>query len=123
MSNSTALVWFRRDLRDYDHAALSAAFANAQQVYCVFIFDTEILDALPSKHDRRVHFIHESLLQLDNALRARGGNLIVRHGRSTDEIPMLACQIRPFLIKMNYLHKPASHSRYSHLIKMPGSSG
>jgi hypothetical protein len=42
-----ALVWFRRDLRDHDHAALSAALAEAKQVYCAFVFDSEILDACP----------------------------------------------------------------------------
>jgi deoxyribodipyrimidine photo-lyase len=54
MKIEKALVWFRRDLRDHDHAALSAALAEAQQVYCAFVFDSEILDALPAKRDRRV---------------------------------------------------------------------
>ena len=77
------LVWFRRDLRDDDHAALSAALRTGGTVYCAFVFDTDILDALPSRRDRRVHFIHGSLQALDAALRARGGALIVRHGRAT----------------------------------------
>ena len=67
MNIEKALVWFRRDLRDYDHAALSAALADAKQVFCTFVFDTKILDELPSKRDRRVHFIHESLRELDVA--------------------------------------------------------
>ena len=75
MPQEKALVWFRRDLRDYDHAALSAALAAAQKVFCAFVFDTRILDALPSKSDRRVHFIRESLLELDTALCRRGGGL------------------------------------------------
>ena len=41
-----ALVWFRRDLRDFDHAALGRALADAREVYCAFVFDREILDAL-----------------------------------------------------------------------------
>jgi hypothetical protein len=36
--------------------------------YCAFVFDRDILDALPNTHDRRVEFIHESLLELDLAL-------------------------------------------------------
>ena len=75
-----ALVWFRRDLRDHDHAALSAALAEARQVYCAFVFDRDILEALPAKHDRRVHFIHESLVELDVALRAKGGGLVIAVG-------------------------------------------
>ena len=84
MPPEKALVWFRRDLRDNDHAALSAALATGGEVYCAFVFDREILDALPTRTDRRVHFIHESLRELDAALRSRGGGLIVRHGRAHD---------------------------------------
>ncbi|MBP6675781.1 MAG: deoxyribodipyrimidine photo-lyase, partial [Vitreoscilla sp.] len=36
-----ALVWFRRDLRAHDHAALYAACRAARQVHCVFLFDTD----------------------------------------------------------------------------------
>ena len=57
-----ALVWFRRDLRDYDHAALHAALSAHRAVHCAFVFDTGILDALPARADRRVAFIHESLV-------------------------------------------------------------
>ncbi|MFZ4554036.1 MAG: deoxyribodipyrimidine photo-lyase, partial [Burkholderiales bacterium] len=45
----TALVWFRRDLRDHDHAPLHHALADAAKVHCVFVFDTEILDALEDR--------------------------------------------------------------------------
>ena len=68
MNQEKALVWFRRDLRDHDHAALSAALSNAREVHCAFIFDTDILDALPSRQDRRVQFIRESLVELDAAV-------------------------------------------------------
>jgi len=59
-----ALVWFRRDLRDFDHAALFHALKQARQVVCAFIFDREILDALPDASDRRVAFIHASVGEL-----------------------------------------------------------
>jgi len=85
-----ALVWFRRDLRDHDHAPLAAALSSGAAVYCSFVFDRAILDALPSRSDRRVHFIHASLLELDAALQQRGGGLIVRHGWPEEEIPRLA---------------------------------
>ena len=54
MSRSdAALMWFRRDLRVADNAALYAALKDARRVHCVFVYDTEILDALPSRSDRR----------------------------------------------------------------------
>ena len=40
----TGLVWFRRDLRAEDHAALHHALQQCQQVHCVFVFDSTILD-------------------------------------------------------------------------------
>ena len=87
MANSCALVWLRRDLRCDDHAALYHALRRFERVYCAFVFDTDILDALPRKQDRRVEFIHASVLQLHGALQALsasagvpGGGLIVRHG-------------------------------------------
>jgi deoxyribodipyrimidine photo-lyase len=36
---STAIVWFRRDLRVHDHPALTAALEAADQVIPVFVFD------------------------------------------------------------------------------------
>ena len=75
MHYEKSLVWFRRDLRDYDHAALYHALKNSTQVYCVFVFDTEILNALKDKADRRVEFIWESVKELKTALQAKRGDL------------------------------------------------
>ena len=93
---SSVLVWFRRDLRAYDHAALYHALRDHDRVWCGFIFDTDILQPLLDKgqgDNRRVAFIHGSLRQLDEILRARGGGLIVRHGRAVDAIPRLAADL------------------------------
>jgi deoxyribodipyrimidine photo-lyase len=106
-----ALVWFRRDLRDHDHAALSAALASADTVHCAFVFDTDILEALPVRVDRRVHFIHESLLELDAALRRRGGGLIVRHGRPAEEIPRLARELGAGAVFANRDYEPYAKAR------------
>lgn len=111
MNQEKALVWFRRDLRDYDHAALSAALGKARSVYCAFIFDSEILDALPGKCDRRVHFIRESLCELDSALRAKGGGLIVRHGVARHEIPALAKELGTSAVFANRDYEPAAKER------------
>jgi deoxyribodipyrimidine photo-lyase len=111
MNQEKALVWFRRDLRDHDHAALSAALSNARQVYCAFVFDTDILDALPSRRDQRVDFIHASLVELDTALRARGGGLIVRHGRAVDEIPALATELGVAAVFANRDYEPEAKAR------------
>lgn len=111
MIEEKALVWFRRDLRDHDHAALAAALATARQVHCAFVFDTDILAALPSRRDRRVHFIRESLVELAAALQCRGGSLLVRHGRAVDEIPALACELGVSAVFANRDYEPAAKQR------------
>ena len=85
-----ALMWFRRDLRLHDNTALSNALRECERVHCAFIFDTDILDKLVDKSDRRVDFIHQSIVELAADLRHAGGGLIIRHGRAVDEIPRLA---------------------------------
>ncbi len=87
--DSAALIWFRRDLRAFDHAALHAALRAHGTVHCAFVFDTEILEPLP-RADRRVHFIWKSVGELKQALTALGGGLHVLHGRAREEVPRLA---------------------------------
>ena len=105
------LVWFRRDLRDDDNAALAEALRRARRVHCVFIFDRDILDALPSPADRRVEFIHGSIVELDAALRARGGGLIVRHGSGSEEIAQLARQLGVDAVFANRDYEPSAKAR------------
>jgi len=94
---SKGLVWLRRDLRLQDNAALATALAQCEQVLCVFVFDTAILDALP-RRDRRVEFIHAALQEVDAGLRAAAAQpdagLIVRHGLAEAEIPALAVALQ-----------------------------
>ncbi len=110
---TSALVWFRRDLRNFDHAALHAALQRAQTVYCAFIFDKDILDPLlaDGRADRRVAFIHASLRELDAALRAQGGGMIVRHARALDEIPKLAAELGVDAVFTNHDYEPAAVAR------------
>ena len=123
MIHEKALVWFRRDLRDHDHAALAAALSSGLPVHCVFVFDTDILSALPSRTDRRVEFIHGSLCQLESALRARGGGLIVRHGRAVEEIPRLAREIGARAVFVNRDYEPAAKRRDTEVGRLLGEQG
>ena len=107
----SALHWFRRDLRLDDNKALAAALAESAQVYCVFVFDTEILDALDSRKDRRVEFILHSLRELGGEIERRGGSLIVLHGRARDEIPRLARQLDVGGVYANRDYEPAAIAR------------
>ncbi|MTW10331.1 deoxyribodipyrimidine photo-lyase [Pseudoduganella eburnea] len=105
-----ALVWLRRDLRLFDHAALHHALASAETVYCAFIFDRAILDALPSA-DRRVEFIHDSLTSLAAELEAAGGHLIVLHNIAEKAIPELAAELGVEAVFANHDYEPAAIAR------------
>ncbi|MBY0446635.1 MAG: deoxyribodipyrimidine photo-lyase, partial [Burkholderiales bacterium] len=106
----TSIVWFRRDLRLFDHAALHHALKASKNVISVFIFDTAILDGL-SKEDRRVAFIWQSLQQLKAALIAQGSDLIIRHGIASDEIPRLVAEFKATAVYCNHDYEPAAIAR------------
>ncbi|MCA3176244.1 MAG: deoxyribodipyrimidine photo-lyase, partial [Burkholderiales bacterium] len=107
----TALVWFRRDLRCFDHTALHTALSQADQVYAVFVFDRDILDALPSRYDRRVEFIWHALRELDTQLRQRGGGLMVLQGKAREEIPRLAAQLGVEAVMTHHDYEPQAIAR------------
>ena len=109
-TEQSALVWFRRDLRDYDHAALYHALKASAQVYCCFIFDTDILETLP-KQDRRVEFILESVKALKEALVLQGGDLIILHGKPRVEISKLAHALNVNAVFANHDYEPAAITR------------
>jgi deoxyribodipyrimidine photo-lyase len=111
LRHDRALVWFRRDLRDFDHAALHHALASSRVVYCAFVFDREILDRLPSPQDRRVEFIWESVRELDAALSARGGGLVVRHASARTAIPRLATDLGVDAVYCNHDYEPSACDR------------
>lgn len=105
-----ALVWFRRDLRVDDHAALYHALKSAREVFCAFVLDRDILDALP-RADRRVEFILGALQVLDEDLRRLGGALVVRHGVAADEIPRLAAELGVQAVFTNHDDEPQALMR------------
>ena len=70
---SSALVWFRRDLRDFDHAALYHALKQHSAVFCAFVFDTEILDKLVFAADfgRRLDYYTGFVFEMHTSRKAR----------------------------------------------------
>ena len=108
------LMWFRRDLRAFDNAALFHALKSCKQVHCAFVFDKAILDNLP-RADRRVEFIRESLVALDAELHAvagqAGAGLIVRHAVAAAEVPRLAHELGVQEVFANHDDEPDALAR------------
>jgi deoxyribodipyrimidine photo-lyase len=107
---TSALVWFRRDLRTFDHAALFHALKAHDEVYCVFVFDSTILDPLP-RSDRRVAFILRAVEEVAESLRRMGGALIILQGDPRDEIPQLAAKLGVQAVYANRDYEPAALQR------------
>ena len=87
---TTALVWFRRDLRVHDHPPLTAAHRESDRVVPVFVLDPRLLDGGRFPSANRAWFLLESLRELRAALRERGGELFVREGTPERELLALA---------------------------------
>lgn len=105
------LVWFRRDLRANDNAALFYALKHCDTVYCAFVFDKTILDPLPSKADRRVEFIWDSTQALGQHLAQTGGKLIQLHAHAEQAIVQLATGLGVQAVFTNKDYEPAAKAR------------
>jgi len=96
-----SLVWLRRDLRLYDHNALYHALIKSKSVYCCFIFDSNILNKLNNKNDRRIDFIWHSLKEIKTDLNKLGSDLIVEIGNPELIIPSLISEFKCSAIFFN----------------------
>ena len=109
------LVWFRRDLRCIDHTALHHALGQCETVFCVFVFDPDLLEPLSRAPDqaghRRVAFLHGCVTALDAALAAHGNRLIVRHGRTAETLATLVETLGIEALFYNHDYEPAAMAR------------
>ncbi len=110
-AQKSALCWLRRDLRCYDSAALFHALKYHECVFCAFVFDTEILDRLENREDRRVEFILKSVLELHAELEKLGSGLILLHGAAREEIVRLARELQVAAVYANEDYEPAAIER------------
>ncbi|CAN5636362.1 deoxyribodipyrimidine photo-lyase [soil metagenome] len=72
--------WFRRDLRLEDNAALYHALKSGIPVLSIFIFDSNILNKLENRNDKRVIFIHRQLESIQKQLKKLGSSLVIKYG-------------------------------------------
>ncbi len=86
------VVWYRRDLRVHDHAALSQACADAREVIPVFILDPNQF-AHSEVGSGRVQFLLECLADLDRSLIERGSYLTLLRGNATELLPRFIRQV------------------------------
>jgi deoxyribodipyrimidine photo-lyase len=110
--------WFRRDLRLHDNAALyhalkdaSASHSTSGNVQCIFIFDTNILDRLEDKNDRRVDFIYRRLEKINGELKKSGASLLVKHGTPADVWKQIVKEFSVESVFCNHDYEPYARKR------------
>lgn len=83
-----AIYWFRNDQRIIDNPALLAAIDSSDEIIPVYIFDEAQYGKTAFGFDKtgtfRAKFIVESIQNLRENIRSRGGELIVRKGNAIE---------------------------------------
>lgn len=116
--------WLRRDLRLDDNTALYHALKSGKRVLVVFIYDTAILDKLPSRSDRRVQFISEQLKQINTTLANYNSTLLVEYGTPFDAWKRLTSRFNITAVYSNHDYEPYANERdgkIRHLLRSRGA--
>ena len=92
MKTKLNLFWFRRDLRLIDNHGLYEALQSELPVLPIFIFDTNILDKLENKEDKRVDFIFQALEKLNEYLEKQGKSIQIFYGKTLEIYEKLSQQ-------------------------------
>ena len=111
MITPVVIFWFRRDLRIADNRGLSEALKSGYPVQPLFIFDTNILNDLEDKQDRRVEFIHQALQSIQQSLGLSGATLDVRIGDPLDLFKTLLSEYKVKAVYANHDYEPYALKR------------
>ncbi|MFY8015827.1 MAG: deoxyribodipyrimidine photo-lyase, partial [Limnohabitans sp.] len=84
---SYELVWFKRDLRWEDHAALTHA-SRKGPVRCIYVIEPDLW-LQPDSALQHFEFVRESLQALDRHLRAQGGCIEIFTGELPDVLQQI----------------------------------
>ena len=117
------IFWFRRDLRLQDNAGLYHALKSNNPVVPIFIFDTNILDQLEDKADRRVEFIHAALEQLQAQLIKIDSSLEVFYGTPSDAYKTLLGKYKIEKVFTNHDYEPYALQREKAISNLLNSNG
>ncbi len=111
MVNEIVIFWFRRDLRLTDNAALFHALSAEYPVLPLFIFDQQILAQLDDKADRRVDFIYQALMNINQQLAKYDTEILIQHGNVLDIFSHLLKNYRIKAVYANRDYEPYAKER------------
>jgi len=107
---STAIVWFRRDLRLADNPALDYARDHYDRVVPVYIWDPESESPWSPGAASR-WWLHYSLAELSQRLEDRGSRLILANGASENHLKRMARACGAEAVLWNRLYEPLTIQR------------
>ena len=117
------VFWFRRDLRLHDNHGLFQALKSGLPVLPIFIFDKNILDELEDKNDRRVSFIYDSLVQLQEQLVKNKTSLYILHDTAPGAFESLISDFNIKEVFTNHDYEPYAIARDNEIASLLKKSG
>jgi deoxyribodipyrimidine photo-lyase len=104
------LLWFRRNLRLSDNAALIAAAESGRPIIPVYIHDDEDIGGASR------WWLHHSLVSLDRDLRQMGSSLVLRAGCPDEELSKLARQSGASALNFAKRYEPLSRRQEAEVL-------
>ncbi len=117
MASSTAVVWFRRDLRVADQPTFLAAADAADRALALFVLDPALLGPSGAA---RTNFLHGCLRELDSAL---GGKLLIVRGDPADVVPRVATAVGASTVHVAADYGPYGRRRDENVEKQLSDAG
>jgi len=94
---STAIVWFRKELRIHDNEALVKALEQHEVVIPFYCFEETEFGSTKFGFEKtgafRAQFLIESVQNLKENLQSLGSNLLVRQGNTAEQIARLTSEV------------------------------
>lgn len=115
MKKEISVCWFRRDLRLNDNNALFQALSGKYPVLPIFIFDPSILDKLSDKADKRVAFIHQALVKMNEKLKEYDSSIHIFHDQVEQVFQNLSNQYEIKEVYANHDYEPYAINRDSRI--------
>tara|TARA_B110000046_G_scaffold29074_1_gene30357 strand:+ start:34591 stop:35994 length:1404 start_codon:yes stop_codon:yes gene_type:complete len=94
---STAIIWFRKDLRVHDHEALVKALNNHDTVIPFYCFEETEFKTTSFGFEKtgafRAQFLIESVANLRENLQQLGSDLVIRQGNTAEQLARLIAEV------------------------------
>lgn len=108
-NNTPVILWFRKDLRLDDNAALAAALETGRPVIALYIREPESAGTGPLGA-AQAWWLHHALVSLARSLKETGSQLILRSGDAGRTLRKLITETGAATIYWNRRHDPAGIS-------------